>query len=131
MRRRAALRCAVFAGTALTACASAPSAPSVVVLPGSRVSLEEFQVDDSICRDWARLHSGTTPGEAAEQDTAAGAAVGTAVGAASGAGIGAAAGNPATGAAIGAGSGLLVGSAVGSTRGYGSSRSEERRVGKE
>ena len=127
MRRRSAHRCAVVAGAVLTACASAPSAPSVIVLPGSSVSLEEFRGDDAICRDWARQEGRATPGEAAEQDTAAGAAVGTAVGAASGAAIGAAAEDPAAGAAIGAGSGLLVGSAAGSARGDRSAAAAQRR----
>ncbi len=97
----------------LGACATVPTGPSVMVLPGSGKSLEQFQVDDGICRQWAAQQTGTTPGEASSKSGIASAAVGTALGAAAGAAIGAAAGNPAIGAAAGAGGGLLFGSAAG------------------
>ena len=38
----------------LGACAAVPpSGPSVMVLPGSNKSLDEFQGDDAACRQWA------------------------------------------------------------------------------
>jgi hypothetical protein len=37
----------------LGACASAPTGPSVMVLPGAGKSLEQFQLDDGACRQWA------------------------------------------------------------------------------
>jgi OmpA family protein len=97
----------------LGACATVPTGPTVMVLPGAGKSFEEFQADDGLCRQWAFQQTGTTPGEAATGSGVASAAVGTALGAAAGAAIGAAAGGPGIGAAVGAGSGLLLGSAAG------------------
>jgi len=91
----------------LTACATVPTGPSVLVLPGTAKNFEQFQTDDAVCRQWALQQTGTTPNEAGAASTVTGAAVGTAVGAGLGAAIGAAAGSPATGAAVGAGAGLL------------------------
>ena len=44
----------------VTGCASAPTGPSVTVLPGDEKSLEEFQGDDTTCRQWASQQSGAT-----------------------------------------------------------------------
>jgi hypothetical protein len=109
------------------ACATIPNGPSVMVLPGSTKSFEEFQVDDAACRQWAHQQIGTTAGRAGSSTTATGAVVGTAVGAAAGAAIGAAAGNPAAGAAIGAGTGLVGGTAVGAGYGQGAYYSVQQR----
>ena len=103
----------IGAGLVVTACATIPTGPSVMVLPGSGKNFEQFQNDDAVCRQWAAQQTGTTAQKASTQSTVTGAAVGTAVGAAAGAAIGAAAGNPGAGAAIGAGGGLLGGTAVG------------------
>jgi len=112
-------RCALIltAGLLLSACATVPTGPSVMALPGSGRSFPEFQNDDAVCRSWASQQIGTTPGRAAAESGVATAAIATGVGAAVGAAIGAAVGNPAGGAAIGAGSGLLVGSAAGVAHG--------------
>jgi hypothetical protein len=113
-----ASRCAVLLGVTalLGGCVTVPPGPSVMVLPGSRTSFEQFQVDDASCRGFASQASGTTTRQAADESAVGAAALGTAVGAAAGAAIGAAAGNAAAGAAIGAGSGLLLGAASGVTR---------------
>lgn len=37
----------------LPACLTAPVRPSVMVLPGSGKSIEQFQVDDLACQQWA------------------------------------------------------------------------------
>jgi hypothetical protein len=96
------------------ACATMPTGPGVMVLPGTGKSFEQFHADDLLCRQWGFQAIGmTTPGEAGAASAVTSAAVGTAVGAAGGAALGAAAGNPALGAAAGAGGGLLVGSATG------------------
>ncbi len=115
------LRLLVVAALALTlgACATVPTGPSVMVLPGSTKSFEQFQADDAACRQWAAQQTGTTAGKASTGSTATGAVVGTAVGAAAGAAIGAAAGNPGAGAAIGAGTGLLGGTAIGAGQAQG------------
>ncbi len=110
----------------LTACATVPTGPSVLVLPGTGKNFEQFQADDAVCRQWALQQTGTTPNEAGAASTVTGAAVGTAVGAGLGAAIGAAAGSPATGAAVGAGAGLFGGTAVGAGNAYGSSVSVQR-----
>lgn len=96
---------------ALTAsgCASLPNSPSVMVLPGTGRSFEQFRNDDVQCQYYAYTQiGGKTPNEAAISSGAASAAVGTALGAAAGAAMGGG-----SGAAIGAGGGLIAGSMVG------------------
>ncbi len=100
----------------LGGCATLPTGPSVMVLPGSGKTFEQFQTDDAICRQWAQQQIGQNPQEAANQNTVAGAAVGTAVGAGLGAAI-SSPGNTASGAAFGAATGLLIGAAAGSSSG--------------
>jgi hypothetical protein len=108
-------------------CATIPTGPSVMVLPGSGKSFDQFQTDDAVCREWAARHTGAEPQQASVQNTVGGAAVGTALGAALGAAIGAAAGSPAPGAAVGAGAGLLGGTAVGASAGESTGISLQRR----
>ncbi len=98
-------------------CATVPRGPSVMALPGSGKTFEQFQADDINCRQWAAQQIGLSPQETINQNTATGAVVGTAIGAGLGAAIGAASGHAGTGAAIGAGSGLLVGTASGANAG--------------
>ena len=105
----------VAAGLLMTACATVPTGPSVMVLPANGKSFEQFQSDDAVCRQWSLQQAGMTTKQASVGNTVSGAAIGTAVGAAAGAAIGAAAGSPATGAAVGAGVGLLGGTAVGAS----------------
>lgn len=102
---------------ALGGCATIPTGPSVRVLPGPGKTIEQFQVEDEICRQWAGQQIGISPQETVNQNAATGAVVGTFIGAGLGAAIGAATGHPAAGAAIGAGSGLLVGTANGANAG--------------
>jgi hypothetical protein len=98
-------------------CATIPRGPSVMALPGSGKTFEEFKADDAVCREWAAQQIGRSPQETVNQNTATGAVVGTAIGAGLGAAIGAASGHAGAGAAIGAGSGLLVGSSAGASTG--------------
>ncbi|MDD1633027.1 MAG: hypothetical protein LUP91_12585 [Methylococcaceae bacterium] len=102
----------VFSATAIlavTGCVSLPNGPSVMVLPGTGLSFEQFRNDDAICQQYAFYQvGGTTANQAGMNSGVTSAAVGTALGAAAGAAIGG--GN---GAAIGAGSGLVAGSIVG------------------
>jgi len=107
-------------GVFLAGCATVPTGPSVMVLPGSGKAFEQFQVDDALCRQWALQQTGITPGDAATQSGVGSAVIGTVVGAGLGAAIGAAAGNPALGAAVGAGAGLFGGTAVGANAAYAS-----------
>ena len=103
----------------LTACVTMPVGPSVLVLPGSGISFEQFQEDNAVCQGWAAQQTGASPQQAGENRAAAGAVIGTLVGAGAGAAIGAAVGDPGAGAAIGAGSGLILGTAGGVDAGQG------------
>jgi hypothetical protein len=89
---------ALIVALVASGCASVPTGPSVMVLPGTGKSFEVFQTDDAVCRQWAAQQTGTSPGKASTESTVGGAAIGTLVGAAAGAALGAAAGNPAIGA---------------------------------
>ena len=111
----------------LTGCATIPSGPSVMVLPGDAKSFEQFQTDDGVCRNWSAQQIGITPDQAATHSVATGTLLGTLGGAAAGAAIGAAAGNPALGAAVGAGAGALFGSSIGFGQAWGSGLSVQNR----
>lgn len=126
MRR---LLCLIFVVVVLLpACATVPTGPSVMVLPGDSKSFDQFRFDDAACRQFAYEQAGGVSGQQAAQNSAVSSAVvGTAIGAAAGAAIGAASGNAGAGAAIGAGSGLLFGSAVGSSYASGSYYEAQRR----
>src|SRR3972149_2511234 len=98
------------AGVFLTACATVPTGPSVMVLPGSGKNFEQFQADDAVCRQWAAQQTGTTPGRASTERAG-----------------GAAAGGRARGPAVGAGAGLLGGTAVGASAAEGAHTTVQRR----
>jgi len=55
----------------VTGCASAPTGPSVTVLPGDEKSLEEFQGDDTTCRQWASQQSGMTTAQGSSSNSPA------------------------------------------------------------
>ena len=44
----------------LAACASTPTGPNVMVLPGSGKSFDQFRFDDSACRQYAHVQAGGT-----------------------------------------------------------------------
>src|SRR5256885_981409 len=99
----------ILGGTALlllAACASVPTGPSVMVLPGSNKSFEQFRFDDYECRQYASEYSG---GKTAEQASADAGVRSAAAGAAIGALAGAAIGGNANSAAAGAGPGAARG----------------------
>lgn len=111
MRYPSRLAVVVLSGS-LAACATYPSGPSMMALPGNGASFDQFRADDYACQTYAQQTlGGRTPQQAASESGANTAAVGTAIGAAAGALLGAASGNAGAGAAIGAGSGLILGSA--------------------
>ena len=98
---------AIFISTILVllgACASVPTAPSVMALPGSGRDLNDFRADDAQCRQFAYQQVGGLAEDPGVRD----AVIGTAIGALAGAVIG---GHQ--GAGVGAGIGLLFGSAAG------------------
>jgi hypothetical protein len=102
----------------LVACVSLPTGPSLMALPGSSKSFEQFRSDDNYCRQFAYEQvGGETPNQAAVSSGVGTAVVGAGLVAAAGAVIGGG-----QGALIGAGTGLaaggLVGSDAASTSGY-------------
>lgn len=93
----------------LGGCATLPTAPSVMALPGTAKSFDQFRLDDVNCRNFAYQQIGGIMAEQAVSESGLkSAAVGTALGAAAGAAI---AGG--RGAAVGAGTGLAVGGLAG------------------
>lgn len=107
----------------LGACVSVPTGPSILVLPGTGKSFDQFRADDYECRQFAQLQSGGSTAEQASTDSGVkSAAVGTAVGAVAGAIIGGS-----RGAAGGAGAGLIVGSAAGAGAAQGSAGTLQHR----
>ncbi len=106
----------------LASCATIPSGPSIMALPGSDKSFDQFRADDASCQEYATEQIKTSPNRASIRSGVGTAALGTAVGAAAGALMGGA-----SGAAIGAGSGLLGGTLIGSGTARGSGSMEQQR----
>ena len=73
------LKTAILALTLLVAgCTTMPSGPSMMVLPGSNKSFDQFRADDMECRNYALASiGGVTPGQAATQSGVGSAVVGT------------------------------------------------------
>ena len=115
---------AVAAAIFLSGCATVPpSGPSVMVLPGSGKSFDQFRADDFECRQFASNQIGGGTAEQASTDSGVkSAAVGTAVGAVAGGLIGGR-----QGAAVGAGTGLIVGSSAGAGAAGASVRTMQQR----
>jgi hypothetical protein len=112
----------------LGGCATMPTGPTVMVMPGPGKPFEIFMADDGVCRQWAQQQiGGTSPSQTANQDLATGATIGTLVGAGLGVAIGAATGNAGAGAAIGASAGLLGGLGMASDPAYGAEGQLQRR----
>jgi hypothetical protein len=90
-------------------CASIPTGPSTLALPGTGKTFNQFRLDDGECQRYAYQQIGGMTAEKAAEDSAVrSAAIGTVVGAVAGAAIGGS-----NGAGIGAGTGLLFGSVAG------------------
>ncbi len=113
---------ALAAALILGGCASMPTGPSLMALPGSSKTFDQFRSDDAECQRYAfQQIGGTTAQQAADESAARSAAVATVIGAAAGAAI-----DGKSGAGVGAGMGLIVGSMVGADSaqrsGYGTQR---------
>jgi hypothetical protein len=107
----------------LGACTTIPTGPSVMAMPGSGKSFDQFRADDADCRQFAFSQAGgESANDAAIDSGVKSAAVGTVVGALAGAAIG---GHH--GAGVGAGVGLLAGSAAGAGAGQASGYNTQRR----
>ena len=106
----------------LAGCVTAPQGPSVMALPGSGKTFDQFRADDADCRQYALAQSGGQDANQAATDAGLkSAAIGTAIGAAAGAVIG---GHE--GAGNGAGAGLLMGSVAGTGAAQATSRGFQR-----
>jgi hypothetical protein len=117
------LRLTPLAALLLGACVSIPTGPSVMAMPGTGKSFDQFRGDDADCRQFALGQiGGATANQAAIDSGVQSAVVGTAVGALAGAAFGGS-----QGAGVGAGVGLLAGSAAGSSAGYASGYDTQRR----
>ena len=93
----------------LTACVSAPTGPTIAVIPREGKPFEVFQQEDQVCRQFA-ANAVKDTSDAALKEGVTSAALAAALGAAAGAVIG---GGSHTGVGTGAGVGLLGGSAIG------------------
>jgi len=121
--RKIALGSSLLGVLLLAGCATMPTGPSVMSLPGTGKSFDQFRIDDSDCRGYAYDQvGGTTANQAATQSGITSAAVGTVIGAAAGAAIGGG-----RGAGIGAGSGLVVGGLAGTGAAQSSAYGSQRR----
>jgi uncharacterized protein YcfJ len=105
--RLAVLTASVLAS--LTACVSAPTGPTIAVMPREGKPFEVFQQEDQVCRQFA-ANAVKDTSDAALKEGVTSAAVAAALGAAAGAVIG---GGSHTNVGTGAGVGLLGGSALG------------------
>ena len=113
----------VLGAALLTGCVNLPNGPTIMSLPGTGKTPEQFRDDDWYCRQFANDSiGGTEPNEVSRSSTVKGAVIGTAAGA----GLGAAFGGGG-GAAIGAGFGLITGLAVGAGAGENSAYSLQKR----
>ena len=107
----------------LGACSVMPQGPSVMALPGTGKTFDQFRADDNSCRQFAfQQVGGVSTNQAATTSALGSAAVGTALGAAAGAAF-----NGGSGAAVGAGAGLLAGGLFGATAAQGSAYDVQRR----
>ena len=92
----------------LSACTSVPTGPSMLALPGTGKSFNQFLFDEADCRQYASAQVGGRTANEAAADSGVGSAVaGTSIGTKEGALLG-----EHNSAGVGAGSGLLVGSTV-------------------
>lgn len=117
---------AASAALALGGCAVAPTAPSVMVLPGTQKSTEQFRADSAACQEQARALL-SNDAQAANNQAVTNAALGTVIGAAAGALLGQGSYNPSAAAGWGAGTGLLIGSTVAGGTSQAASYSMQRR----
>jgi hypothetical protein len=98
----------------LAGCASTPSGPGVMVLPGSGKSFEHFRFDDHECRQFASSQvDGTSPNGVAMDAGARSTAAGAVIGGLAGAAIGGNGNALAAGAALGGAGGALAGTGTG------------------
>jgi hypothetical protein len=99
----------------LAGCAAAPTGPSVMVLPGSGKSFDQFRFDDNECKQFASGQVGTTAEQAQMDSGAKSAVAGAAIGALAGAAIGRSGHATVAGAGLGGAGGAIAGTGTGSS----------------
>jgi hypothetical protein len=100
----------------LAACASTPTGPSVMVLPGSGKTFDQFRFDDNECRQFATAQLGGREADQASTDAGVrSAAAGAAIGALAGAAITRSGHGAVAGAGLGGAGGAIAGAGAGST----------------
>jgi uncharacterized protein YcfJ len=97
---------------AAAGCATIPTGPSVMVMPGPNKPFDLFRQEDVQCRQYAQQQIGANPQETINKNTAAGAAIGGVAGAALGS-----LSHTGSGTAFGAISGALIGASAGNSQG--------------
>lgn len=124
MKTTARMSLLAIAGFGLLAgCTTMPDGPSVMVLPGTGKSFDQFRFDDMECRQFASSQVGGATASTTQADSGVrSAAVGTAIGAIAGAAM-----DGGHGAGVGAGAGLLMGSMAGAGAADTSGRGLQRR----
>jgi hypothetical protein len=105
---RVAVLAAVITGV-LSACVSAPTGPTIAIMPREGKPFEVFQQEDQVCREFA-ANAVKDTSNAALKEGATSAAIGAALGAAAGAVM---QGGSSQNVGTGAGVGLLGGAAIG------------------
>ena len=113
-----------LAALAVGACASTPTGPSVMALPGTGKSFDQFRLDEMDCRQYSTAQVGGANADQVALDSGVKSGV---VGSVLGAAAGAAIGGNSRGAAVGAGVGLLGGSMAGSDAARSSGSELQRR----
>jgi hypothetical protein len=107
----------------LYGCVTVPEGPSMMVLPGTGKSFDQFRADDFDCRQYANSQvGGSSANQAATDSGVKSAVVGAALGAAAGAAI-----NGSSGAGVGAGAGLALGGLAGTGTAQASAYGLQRR----
>jgi hypothetical protein len=107
--------------SSLGGCVTAPTGPSVAVMPAPGVPFSRFRADDYECRAYAAQSIGVSTNDAGAQNLAGSALVGSALGAVAGAALGGHSG-AATGAGVGLITGTVYGTGLASEAQYGSQR---------
>lgn len=109
MRKNQKYWMSLFLSVLLAGCATAPAGPHVSVMPAKGKTLEQFKVDDQICKDYAQAQIG----DDLEKSSAINTLMDMAIGGATGALGGQAIGHNTKGTVAGAGIGMALGLAAG------------------
>lgn len=107
--------------SSLGGCVTAPTGPSVAVMPAPGAPFSRFRADDYECRAYAAQSIGVSTNDAGAQNLAGSALVGSALGAVAGAALGGHSG-AATGAGVGLITGTVYGTGLASEAQYGAQR---------